>query len=257
MAGTTGERGSALEKALDILQVIADSKRPIGLAELAESIDLPRPTIHRTLQQLVETGLILRALQKDRYVIGPTLMKLSVNALTSLNATQPIRPILNELAESLQETCNLGVLDQDEVVYIERVEGVSPLRIQLQVGSRVPFHCTAIGKLLVAEQHKNVRTRLVSATPLKQYTTNTLTMQGDLETEFSKIRSQGYSFNNEEYVEGLNAIAVPVSDGKGKTVAALAIHALQVKMDLEIALTYLPRLLENAKRISQAWCIDD
>ena len=257
MASTMGERSSALEKALDILQVITDSKRAIGLAELAELIDLPRPTIHRTLQQLVETGLILRAIQKDRYVIGPTLMKLSVNALTSLNATLPIRSILNDLAERVHETCNLGVLDQDEIVYLERVEGASPLRIHLQVGSRVPFHCTAIGKLIVAEQHKNVRTRLLSATPLKQYTPNTLTKPGELETEFSNIRTRGYSFNNEEYVEGLNAIAVPISDEKGNTVAALAIHALQVKMDLEIALTYLPKLLENAKRISQAWCIDD
>ena len=90
------------------------------------------------------------------------------------------------------------VWERDEVVYIERVEGISPLRLQLQVGSRVQFHCTAIGKLLAAEQHKNVRTRLLRATALERYTEQTLADEAALETEFAKIRSDGYSFNNKE-----------------------------------------------------------
>src|SRR3546814_19529133 len=91
---------------------------------------------------------------------------------------------------------SLGIRDQDEVVYIERVEGVSPLRHHWQVGSRVAVHCTAIGKLLVAEQHKNVRTRILKAKPLKRYTENTLTDPAALEAEFAAIRSKGSSFNN-------------------------------------------------------------
>ena len=254
MAGSSGgERGSALEKALDILVKIARSERAIGLAELSELMELPRPTVHRTLQQLIDAKLILRAPQKDRYVVGPALMQLSVDALTSLNAHPPIRSILNDLVNETQETCNVGVLDQNEVVYIERVEGISPLRLQLQAGSRVPFHCTAIGKLLAAEQHKNVRTRLLKASPLERFTDTTLGSSEELEAEFAEIRSGRFSFNNQEFVEGLTAIAVPISDQGGKVVAALSVHALQIRMSREKAITYLPSMHEKAKLISEAW----
>lgn len=256
MAGhTSGERGSALSKALDVLTLIAGADRAVSLAELAEQLNLPRPTLHRVLQQLVEEQLILRAAYKDRYVVGPKLTELAGNALRSLSAQPPVRAILSELASETQETCNVGVLDQDEVVYIERVEGVSPLRLQLQVGSRVPFHCTAIGKLLAAEQHKNVRTRLMRATALERFTANTLADEAALEAEFSKIRTDGYSFNNEEFVEGLSAIAVAISDHAGRPVAALSVHALHIRMPLEKAMGYLPSMQDKAERIAETWAL--
>ncbi|MEE9588883.1 MAG: IclR family transcriptional regulator [Hyphomicrobiaceae bacterium] len=251
----SNERGSALEKAILVVREIASRERAIGLAELAEEIDLPRQTIHRVLQQLVETGLIIRAPQKDRYVVGPAMTRLSVLALSSLNVRPPIRAILTELVNETGDTCNVGVLDQDEIIYIERVEGHSPLRLQLEVGSREPVHCTAIGKLLVAEQHKNVRTRILNAAPLERFTDHTLTDPAALEQEFANIRSQGFSYNNEEYVEGLTAIAVGVKDESGKSVAGLAVHAPIVRMDREKALSYLASLRERAERIARTWAI--
>lgn len=257
MAGQTpGERGSALSKALDVLALIAKSERPLALAEIAELLELPRPTLHRVLQQLVDEQLILRAAHKDRYVVGPKMTQLSADALCSLSAQPPVRAILRELVAETQETCNVGVLDQDEVVYIERVEGISPLRLQLQVGSRVPFHCTAIGKLLAADQHKNVRTRLMRATTLKRFTERTLVDEEELEAEFSKIRSEHFSFNNEEFVEGLSAIAVAINDVSGKTIGAVSIHALHMRMPLEKAVRYLPSMRDKADRIAKAWCLD-
>ena len=256
MAGQAqGERGSALSKALDVLKLVAESDRAVSLAELAEQLNLPRATLHRVLQQLVDENIILRSAQKERYVVGPALTVLAGHALRSLGAQPPVRAILNELVGETQETCNVGVLDQDEVVYIERVEGISPLRLQLQVGSRVPFHCTAIGKMLAADQHKNVRSRLLRATELKRFTDHTLADESALEAEFSKIRSEGYSFNNEEFVEGLSAIAVAIKDDSGRAVAALSVHALHMRMPLEKALGYLPSMRERADRIAEVWSL--
>ncbi len=248
-------RTSALEKAILVLSKLAESERAIGLAELAEEIDLPRQTIHRVLQQLTEAGLIIRAPQKDRYEIGPEMTRLSATALVSRNRRPPVRAHLHELLELTEETCNVGVLDQDEIVYIERVEGISPLRLDLEIGSRVPIHCTAIGKLLVAEQHKNVRTRILRATSLQQFTENTLTEPEALEDEFAAIRSQGYSFNNEEYVFGLTAIAVAIRDRENKAIAGLAIHAPSTRMNEEKALTYVERATEVASKIAQSWAL--
>lgn len=247
------EHGSALEKALLVLAELTRSTRPVGLAELATRTGLPRQTTHRILQQLSEAMLILRAPKKDQYVVGPALTQLSVDALTSACAGTPVRALLRPLVDETAETCNVGILDQDEVVYIERMEGPSPLRLQLQVGSRVPFHCTAIGKLLTANLHKNVRTRMLSVQPLRKFTDTTQTDAEALEAEFAQIRSDDYSFNNEEFVDGLTAVAVAIRDKDNKVVAGLAVHAPSTRMDRAKATSWLPGLRGAAERISEAW----
>ncbi len=247
------DHGSALEKALLVLGELTRSARPVGLAELATNTGLPRQTIHRILQQLSDAMLILRAPKKDQYVVGPALTQLSIDALTSACADMPVRAMLRPLVDETGETCNVGILDQDEVVYIERTEGPSPLRLQLQVGSRVPFHCTAIGKLLAAYLHKNVRTRMLNVQPLKKFTDATLIDTEALEAEFAQIRSDGYSFNNEEYVDGLTAIAVAIQDRDNKIVAGLAVHAPSTRMDHAKAVSWLPGLRSAAEQISRAW----
>ena len=247
------EHGSALDKALLVLEEITQSAGPVALADLVLRIDLPRQTVHRILQQLVEAGLIMRAPRKDQYMVGPALTRLSVDALTSSCTQVPVRAALRPLVDATGETCNVGILDQDEVVYIERMDGHSPLRVQLQVGSRVPFHCTAIGKLLVANLHKNVRTRMLSAQPLHRFTGTTLTNTEALEAAFAQIRSDGFSFNNEEFVDGLTAVAVPVRDESGKVIAGVAVHAPSTRMDRAKAVSLLPTLREVAARISGIW----
>ena len=224
-------RGSALDKAIKVLDVLTTSDRPLALNEIAERLNSPRQTIHRVVQSLVQNQLALRAPHKDRYQVGPAMSRLSVAALTTSNSAAPIRNVLRELVDQTRETCNIGILDQGEVVYIERIEGSSPLRLQLDIGSRVPFYCTAIGKLLAANQHKNVRSRLLDAVERKKHTAHTLIDPNMLELEFKKIRSQGYSFNNEEFVEGLTAVAVPINNSKNLPVAGLAVHAPALRMD--------------------------
>ena len=249
-------RGSALEKAVVVLNAIASSAHAVSLAELSESIEMPRQTIHRILQSLSATNLIIRAPNKDRYVVGPELTRLSVRALTTLNTRPPIRSILQELVEQTGETCNVGVLDQGEVVYIERIEGHSPLRLQLDIGSRVPGYCTAIGKLLIAYQHKNVRTRLIRTINLKRFTAHTLVTPAVLEQAFSEIRSNACSINNQENVEGLIAVAVPIRDQAGKVLAGLAVHGSITRMDQQKVLSYLPQMREKAERIAGIWSVD-
>lgn len=250
-------RGSALDKAVLVLRSVASSERAVTLADLTETLRLPRQTIHRVLQALVHAGLILRAPQKDRYQIGPGLTRLSVMTLKSLNTQAPVRTILMELVEQTGETCNIGVLEQGEIVYIERIEGSSPLRLQLEVGSRVPFYCTAIGKLLVASQHKNLRSRLINSSRLKRFTKHTLIEPSQLEQEFKTIRSQGYSFNNEEFVEGLTALAVPIMDANNRPVAGLAVHAPALRMSHQQALLLLPSMKNKAERIARSWSITE
>jgi DNA-binding IclR family transcriptional regulator len=254
---TQRKRGAALDKALTILDEIVRQRRPVGLAYLAEELELTKPTIHRVLLQLEEAGLIQRSPDKDRYWIGPKLNTLSAKALGSLNQPYPTRMILQALVDELGETCNVGVLDQHEVHYIDRVESHFPLRFDLRAGSRVPAHCTAIGKLLLAYRPREVRRQLFAAAPLTGFTDNTIVDEERFEWELTRIRQQGYSANNEEYILGLIAVAVPIFDSDGHAIAAVAVHAPVARLTLRQAISTIPTLQSAAEKFATSWGLRD
>ncbi len=242
--------GSALEKALVVLEALVAKPRPTGLAYLSDELPFPKPTVHRVLQQLEGAGLIQRTPDTDRYWIGPRLNALAVGTLGSQNRPLSLRAILEQLVEELGETCSVGILDQHEVVYVERVECNFPLRFALTVGSHVPAHCTAIGKLLLAYVPPERQKRFLVTVPLKRYSDNTIVDVEKFTWELTKIRQQGYSTNDQEYVPGLIAVAVPITRSDGTVVAGLSVHAPALRLDLQTAISYLPPLQSAATRLA-------
>ena len=247
------ERGSALFKALSVLEVAFREARPVGLSEIAGQLGLPRQSVHRTLQQLEDNGLLLRDATRERYVVGPRMTRLALAALDAAKHTAPTRAILEALVAELGETCNIGVLDGRAVVYIDRVECDWPLRLQLQAGSHVPLHCTSIGKLLLAHLSRAQRRRLLTAAALPRYTANTITDPEALEQQLAQIRQDGYATNDQELNEGVVSLAVPILADNGKPIAGLAVHAPEVRMSLAQGMAHLPKLRETAARLAEAW----
>ena len=246
------DNGSALGKSMAVLSAILNAAKPPSLNDIAEQTDLPRPTVFRVVKQLEETLLITRAPDGDKYLVGPTLMSLATDALSAFMHASPVRSILSALVHDVGETCNLGVLDRDSVVYIDRVECSWPFRLQIGIGSHVSLHATAIGKLLVAHLPTRTRRRLINTTPLQRFTDKTMTDPKELETEFKKIRRQGFACNNEENTLGLIGIAVPVYDARNRVVAGLSLHAPVARLSMQGALTKLDRFRETARQIEQA-----
>ncbi|MEM7225962.1 MAG: IclR family transcriptional regulator [Pseudomonadota bacterium] len=247
------ERGSALEKALAVLESVIGQAGPVGLPDLTVQLGLPRQTIHRVLQQLESNGLLQRDAHRDRYLLGPRMMRLALESLQSLNQRGPIRGILQDLVGEIGETCNVGVLDSHEVLYIERVECDLPLRVQLHAGSHVPVHCTAIGKLLLANLSTRARQRLLSTIQLTRFTETTITDRERLEDALKAIRRDGYSVNNQEYAVGMVALAVPIEDRKGRIIAGLAVHAPHARMTAEDCIAQLPKMTAAAERLGAVW----
>jgi len=251
MADGQKESGSALQKATLVLDVLLDSEHPKSLAEISAKLDLPRQTVHRVVRQLEEMDLIRRDFTRDHYYVGARMISLSINALRSAARLAPIHAVLRKLVEEIGETCNIGVLERDEIVYIDRVECDWPLRLQLGAGSRVPMHATAIGKLLLAHLPSRTRKRIMEAAPLATYTDNTLTDLARLEDELKTIRREGFATNDEENLLGLIALAVPIYDGEGRVVAGLAVHAPAARMDLKGAEEQLPLLRSVAAKLQR------
>jgi DNA-binding IclR family transcriptional regulator len=243
-------KSTAIQKAVRLMQAIAAANEPQQLAELAEHIGMPKPTVHRLLSQLEEVGVVGRDLGGKGYTVGATWLQLAIDALT-VRARQPVvHGIMRKLVDQVQESCNLGVLQDHEVLYLERVECDWPLRMQLHAGSRVPMHCTASGKLLLAQMNAKTRQRLLAGLHLRKYTSNTLTDPDQLEKEFETIRNSGIAINKEEYHLGLIGVAVPIRRSDQTVVATLSIHAPSFRMSVETALSYVPLLQKSASEIA-------
>ena len=136
------------------------------------------------------------------------------------------------------------------MVYLDRVEAEWPLRTQLPIGTRVPLHCTASGKLYLSSFPATQQRRLVGALPLERHTPQTITNTEDLLAELERIRDSGIGTDDEEFIEGMTAVAVPLLGNKGQVVGTLACHAPSVRMGIETALDQVPVLRQAAEALS-------
>jgi DNA-binding IclR family transcriptional regulator len=247
---------NVLGKALAVLRAVAEHPQGIGLPDLAASLSLPRQTVHRVLAQLRDNGLLLRDPVRERFTVGPRLIQLALTALGSNNPWAPVRAALQELVDEVGETCNIGVLEGLDYVYVDRIECQWPLRIHLEVGHRTPAHCISGGKVLLAHLEPELRGRLLRSRKLVARTSRSITRVSDLETELEKVRVRGYGTNDQENIDGIVAVAVPIMDARQRVVAALTMHGPLPRVTTQSCEAAVPRLQEAAQRIATAWGLD-
>jgi IclR family transcriptional regulator, acetate operon repressor len=246
------ENSSTL-KALSVLEALVRASAPATLTELMQATGLPKPSLHRTLALFEDAGYVQREPAGRAYAVGPRLSSLGLAILTNDAVATLRRAILRQLVVDVGETCNLAMLRKGEVVYLDRVEADWPLRLHLPMGSAVPPHCSASGKLLLASRPAAEREALLAHLPLPRFTAHTLTDRALLAKELDRIVATGYSVDDEEYVLGVACVAVPVRLGNGEVCAAVAVHAATARLPLQRALEFAPRLHEAAQRIASTF----
>lgn len=247
---TGADDGSAIGRALAMLAHVARADRPVALSELGEALELPKASAHRIATALERQGMLLREPGGKRYSAGQRFVEMSADTLVH-SATRGARhAILQALVDDIGETCNITMLDGANVIYIDRVESHWPLRLNLQPGSRVPLHCTASGKLFLSDLRASVRKRLVAALPLERHTPNTITQRPEFERALAHIRESKVGTDNEEFLAGLIAVAVPIMGPGRRVYAAVAVHGPNARLTFSHALTYVPKLRAAAERLS-------
>lgn len=237
-------------RAISLIEALVAAERPASLAELTEAARLPKPTLYRMLGMLESAGLVSREPGSRRYAPGPRLASLGRNVMLNGSLRAERHAILARLVEEIGETCNFTMLDGPEVVYLDRVEAAWPLRMILSSGSHVPLHCTASGKLLLALLPKASRERLLDHLALARYTDTTMTERKRLAGELARIRRERYATDNEEFHAGLVCVAVPVTDRRKRTCAAIAVQAPVSRMPLTRALDHLQELRRAAEAMA-------
>jgi IclR family acetate operon transcriptional repressor len=251
-----GATQSTLIRGFLIAEKIVQADRPLSSAYLAEALDLPKATVHRIAQQLEEEGLLQRAPGGKRFTGGKRLRELAMATLSNAVIGAPRRAILQALSDEVGETCNLTVLEDNAIVYLDRVETNWPYRIHLPVGSHLPLHCTATGKLFLAYMKPAARRRLLGSLTLKRHTDLTITDAAQLERQLDRITDEGVGYDTGEYLEGMVAVAVPVIGEDGQMCFAIAIHAPSARKSLDELRQYLPTLRHAAARMAALECGD-
>ena len=233
-----------------LLEMIASKDQFFSLQGLAEETGIPKPTLHRMLQQLESAGLLERSGDSRQYGTGVRLRKLAENLLLNDTFHGARHGVLRSLVNEIGESCNLTALSGSEVMYLDRVETPAPLRFYLHSGSRVPVHCSASGKLFLAGMTSSQRQRLLSHSSLEAFTPKTLTDLDALEEEIKQVRRQGFALDNEEFLPGLLCVAVLVPSTSGRSNFCLAVQAPIMRLTPEKALDLLPALHRAANALS-------
>ncbi|MEM7598266.1 MAG: IclR family transcriptional regulator [Pseudomonadota bacterium] len=234
-----------------LMEEVARVGAPVSASHLGATLGLPKPTVHRLLQTAEAEGFLQRDVDGKSYGPGYRMRKLSTNTLSSQRIRTERLRILRRLAEDVGETCNLAAPGRDGMVYLDRVETHWPLRIQLPIGSQVPFYCTASGKMYLSSLRQDKLERLLSILDLDKRTTGTLNDADALKEELALTRSRGYATDDQEFMEGMSALAVPICDDQRRLLSTLSIHVPNQRLDLDRLLNHLPRLREAKEQLEE------
>ena len=241
---------AAALRAVAIMETVARASRPLALSDIAASCGLPAPTAFRILSLLESAGLIQREPTGKTYGIGHRLARLGLDVMSNNDPRGLRRAILRRVVDDIGETCNLAMLNGDEIVYIDRVETDWSLKAELKPGSRVPLHCTSSGKLFLSQMPKANRRRMLESLSLKRYTDNTVTDITLLEAQIDDIAKTRVGVNNEELQAGVIGLAVPVIGAGGRMIATVALQAPVARLPMARAMECVPRLLVAARDIA-------
>lgn len=240
------ERGvQSLERAFDLLELMADAGGELGLSQLSTSSGLPQPTIHRLLRTLLRRGYV-RQLPSRRYALGPRLMRLGESATSLISAWA--RPHLAGLADATGETANMAMLDGDLAVYVAQVPSRHSMRMFTEVGRRVHPHCTGVGKAMLAQLPEDSVRGILARTGMPAETGRTITSVDTLLAELKRVRDGGYAVDDGEQEVGVRCFALPVPGAPSPT--AVSISGPEARVRLDDAAEIVPHLRRAAAALA-------
>lgn len=240
------------QRLLRLLEVLAEAGRPLSAAEIGREMALPKQTAHRLCAVMVEDGFLVHAGGGKRVAPGRRSRVMSERLLRLSPAHIVRRQILNKLSGEIGETINFAAPREEGMVYLDRVETDWPLRVQLPIGTHVPFHATASGKTYLAHLPRRARDAMLRALPMPALTDETCTDPEALAAELDEIAAQGFAVDRGEMLPGLIALAVPVRDDDGAYAASLAFHGPVQRLTVEVAKTHLATMQAAARELTAA-----
>jgi DNA-binding IclR family transcriptional regulator len=240
-----------LARGLDVLGCFASAEPELSQKQISDALGLPMPTVHRLVALLSERGWLTRDPATRRLRLGLEVARLVPALLAGMRLPEVARPEVMRLASEVQETVNVAILEGPDVVYLLSETANRVLTSRVSVGMRLPAHCTALGKCLLAQLPPDVGRARLGEEPYPRRTDRTLTTWRRLNTDLATIRETGIAISEEEYEVGLVSIAVPLGwiDGPGTAAINVSLPEGRATLDFRTQLTVA--LLRAARAIDR------
>lgn len=235
----------SVDRAIELLEIMADLGGDAGLVELGMRSGLPQSTIHRIMRTFVTRGYAQQSPSR-RYTLGPRLIRIGQSAGRQFGVGA--EPYLTVLARELGETVNMAVFDRDMAVYVSQASSSHSVRMFTELGARVHCHCTGVGKAILAQLTEATVREVVGRVGMPAATECSISNIGDLLTELVRIRAQGYSVDDGEQEVGVRCFAVPVRGAPAPT--AVSVSGPAARVTFEFGERALPVLQQVAEQIS-------
>jgi DNA-binding IclR family transcriptional regulator len=234
---------AAVERALAMLEAVAQAADGLSNAEISRKLNIPKSSASYILRTLETQGYLTRDAESGKYRVGLKILSLSRGALGGRDVRGVALPIMRHLTQQTGLTCHLAVLDGPEAVYIEKVEPEGFIRMDTWVGRRMSVHATSVGKAIVAHIPQEQLEQILRKRGMEKRTPKTLTTVPRLLKELEKVRAQGYAVDDEENNLGARCVGAPIFDERGMIEASLGLSGTTQQVSPQT----MPRILEALK----------
>lgn len=244
------ERQRVFSRHITVLDTIAGAKSPRRFVDLLETIQMPKATLHRLLQTMVEEGLLRLDETTRTYHLGLKLISYGYAAMRDLDLRRQAERHLEALRDLTRETTRLAILDGTEMVYIDHKLSPQTISIEFKIGARGPAYCSGTGKAILAFLPPAERDRVIKRINLRALTLNTRASAKALVADLEKSRKRGFAIDDEEQTPGVRAVGVAVLDSAGKPVAAISVTVPAYRVSVDQLKRWAPQVIATAESIS-------
>jgi DNA-binding IclR family transcriptional regulator len=239
----------ALDRAFAVLDLLGESGTPLGLAQVASSLQLHKSTAHRFLMVLERHRMVERT-ANGKFRLGLRLFDFGNRAIEQYDLRERAQPHLRRLVTETEETAHLCILEGAHVIYIDKIEPARSVRMITRIGATNPVHCTSVGKAILAFLPEDRVADILRRTRFERFTHRTVATAEALRVEIEKTRRRGYAVDDEELEEGLRCIAVPLLDAQRQPVAAVSISGPSFRVTAQKLPSIANHLLQCVRAIS-------
>ncbi len=242
----------SVERTLDIVESLSEYKTGVGVTTLSKELHLHKSTVHRLLTTLMLRKYVEQDIETSKYRLGMKLFELGNAVLSKLDIRQHAMPYLRQLWRSSGETVQLAIVDQNKVLYVDVLETLEKVGVKSNVGERVPLHCSASGKIWLANLPDDRLDEVMKFIKFEPFTPYTIDTAEKLKEAINEAKQQGYAVDNQEYSNDLVGIAAPVKNYRGRVIACVGITAPALRMNDQKTPEYAKQVKATAEKISQS-----
>lgn len=246
------KNNQSVEKVLQIIEAMAQSKESLRLQDIAQRVDMPASTALRFLNTLMQCGYARQDAENLRYSLTLKFMHIGSLVSSQISIRDVARPYLANLAQKCNESVCLAIEQDMEIVYIDVIDGPDGmLKITQRIGKLAPIHSTGIGKLMLLNYDLKQLDHIIEKKGLKALTPNTITSKDELLQELDKIKQRGYALDDEECELGARCLSAGIKDYTGKYVAGISVSGPTTRMTMEYIEQIKDIVIETADKVSR------